>query len=81
MPSVAETPKKARLFKTREETKKVSSKANQSKLATEASDVLQSKKPALMPGRQNNDRRDAERIRGELERVSSLGSQYRLNLI
>lgn len=56
-----ETPKKPRLFKTREETKKVSSKANQSKLATEASDV-QSKKP--INGRTPSNR-DQERVRGE----------------
>lgn len=56
-------PKKPRLFKTREETKKVSSKANQSKLATEASDV-QSKKPSA--GRQGNaNKRESERSRGE----------------
>lgn len=51
-----EPPKKPRLFKTREETKKVSSKANQSKLATEASD-LQSKKP--LPIKQFNSKRDS----------------------
>lgn len=56
-------PKKPRLFKTREETKKVSSKANQSKLATEASDV-QSKKPSS--GRQvNANKRESERSRGK----------------
>lgn len=54
--------KKQRLFKTREETKKVSSKANQSKLATEASDV-QSKKPSS--SRQSHGKREKERSRGK----------------
>lgn len=66
-----EPPKKPRLFKTREETKKVSSKANQSKLATEASDV-QSKKPS--PGRQVNEKRETERKRGKFPRILCCGS-------
>lgn len=63
----AEAPKKARLFKTREETKKVSSKANQSKLASEASD-LQSKKP--MSQRQSNGKRESCQSRGKIRPIS-----------
>lgn len=75
---INEQAKKPRLFKTREETKKVSSKANQSKLATEASDV-QSKKP--IPGRQINGKRETERIRGKFFELNNFAAHTTVNLL
>lgn len=75
---INEQAKKPRLFKTREETKKVSSKANQSKLATEASDV-QSKKP--IPGRQVNGKRETERIRGKFCECNNVAAHTTVNLL